>query len=159
MGIRYYKPTSPGRRNASVSDFSELTDKNKKPEKSLTEPITLVSGVTSVLLSLFQKVTEMSGKSTVAEVWLASMSLTTAAPMAAAPPGAAAALPARPLITEVSVAMTVTGPFDVTLAPPSMEGSTGCSMILAEADPATPELSVATTTPARRSKCCFDRRR
>jgi len=39
MGIRYYKPTSPGRRNASVSDFSELTDKNKKPEKSLTEPI------------------------------------------------------------------------------------------------------------------------
>jgi large subunit ribosomal protein L2 len=39
MGIRYYKPTSPGRRNASVSDFSELTDKNKKPEKSLTEPL------------------------------------------------------------------------------------------------------------------------
>src|SRR6478736_6433176 len=39
MGIRYYKPTSPGRRNASVSDFSELTDKNKKPEKSLTVPL------------------------------------------------------------------------------------------------------------------------
>ncbi len=39
MGIRVYKPTSPGRRNASVSDFSELTDKNKKPEKSLTEPL------------------------------------------------------------------------------------------------------------------------
>ena len=39
MGIRYYKPTSPGRRNASVSDFSELTDKNKKPEKSLTRPL------------------------------------------------------------------------------------------------------------------------
>ena len=39
MGIRTYKPTSPGRRNASVSDFSELTDKNKKPEKSLTEPL------------------------------------------------------------------------------------------------------------------------
>lgn len=38
MGIRYYKPTSAGRRFASVSDFSELTDKNKKPEKSLTEP-------------------------------------------------------------------------------------------------------------------------
>lgn len=38
MGIRYYKPTTAGRRNASVSDFSELTDKNKKPEKSLTEP-------------------------------------------------------------------------------------------------------------------------
>src|SRR5213080_3592211 len=39
MGIRYYKPTSPGRRNASVSDFAELTDKNKKPEKRLTEPL------------------------------------------------------------------------------------------------------------------------
>src|SRR5207247_10239178 len=39
MGIRYYKPTSPGRRNASVSDFAELTDKNKKPEKSRTEPL------------------------------------------------------------------------------------------------------------------------
>ncbi len=39
MGIRVYKPTSAGRRNASVSDFAELTDKNKKPEKSLTEPL------------------------------------------------------------------------------------------------------------------------
>src|SRR5205085_11428650 len=39
MGIRYYKPTSAGRRDASVSDFAELTDKNKKPEKSLTEPL------------------------------------------------------------------------------------------------------------------------
>ena len=39
MGIRFYKPTSPGRRFASVSDFSELTDKNKKPEKSLTAPL------------------------------------------------------------------------------------------------------------------------
>jgi large subunit ribosomal protein L2 len=44
MGIRYYKPTSPGRRNASVSDFSELTDKNKKPEKSLTEPLQKTGG-------------------------------------------------------------------------------------------------------------------
>lgn len=44
MGIKYYKPTSPGRRGASVSDFSELTDKNKKPEKSLTEPIKRGSG-------------------------------------------------------------------------------------------------------------------
>ncbi len=34
MGIRYYKPTSLRRWNASVSDFSELTDKNKKPEKA-----------------------------------------------------------------------------------------------------------------------------
>ena len=39
MGIRTYKPTSAGRRNSSVSDFAELTDKNKKPEKSLTEPL------------------------------------------------------------------------------------------------------------------------
>ena len=35
MGIRIYKRTSNGRRNSSVSDFSELTDKKKKPEKSL----------------------------------------------------------------------------------------------------------------------------
>lgn len=34
MGIRIYKPTSAGRRNASVSDFKELT-KDAKPEKSL----------------------------------------------------------------------------------------------------------------------------
>ncbi len=44
MGIRYYKPTSAGRRNASVSDFAELTDKNKKPEKSLTEPLRKTGG-------------------------------------------------------------------------------------------------------------------
>jgi large subunit ribosomal protein L2 len=44
MGIRYYKPTTPGRRSASVSDFSELTDKNKKPEKSLTEPLKKTGG-------------------------------------------------------------------------------------------------------------------
>jgi large subunit ribosomal protein L2 len=35
MGIRYYKPTSAGRRGASVSDFSEITDRKKRPEKSL----------------------------------------------------------------------------------------------------------------------------
>ena len=34
MGIRVYKPTTAGRRNSSVSDFSELTDKEKKPEKN-----------------------------------------------------------------------------------------------------------------------------
>lgn len=44
MGIRFYKPTSPGRRNASVSDFSDLTDKNKKPEKSLLLPMKKTSG-------------------------------------------------------------------------------------------------------------------
>jgi large subunit ribosomal protein L2 len=44
MGIRFYKPTSPGRRLASVSDFFELTDKNKKPEKSLTAPLKKTGG-------------------------------------------------------------------------------------------------------------------
>jgi large subunit ribosomal protein L2 len=44
MGIRVYKPTSPGRRNSSVSDFSDLTDKNKKPEKSLVVPLRKKSG-------------------------------------------------------------------------------------------------------------------
>src|SRR5438128_1336875 len=38
MGIRYYKPTTPGRRAGSVSDFSEITDRKKKPEKSLLKP-------------------------------------------------------------------------------------------------------------------------
>ena len=37
MGIRKYKPTSPGRRHATVSDFAELT-KGAKPEKSLLRP-------------------------------------------------------------------------------------------------------------------------
>ena len=34
MGIRKYKPTTPGRRGATVSDFAELTP-GAKPEKSL----------------------------------------------------------------------------------------------------------------------------
>src|SRR4051794_3451205 len=38
MGIRKYKPTTPGRRQGSVSDFAEITDRKKKPEKSLLEP-------------------------------------------------------------------------------------------------------------------------
>src|SRR5215831_1731511 len=38
MGIRYYKPVTPGRRQGSVSDFAEITDRKKKPEKSLLEP-------------------------------------------------------------------------------------------------------------------------
>ncbi len=37
MGIRVYKPTSAGRRNASVSDFAELTP-GYKPEKALLRP-------------------------------------------------------------------------------------------------------------------------
>ncbi|MBO51725.1 MAG: 50S ribosomal protein L2 [Planctomycetaceae bacterium] len=36
MGIRKYKPVTPGRRGATVSDFTELTDRRKKPERRLT---------------------------------------------------------------------------------------------------------------------------
>ena len=43
MGIRKYKPTSAGRRNASVSDFKELT-KGAKPEKSLMKPLRKTGG-------------------------------------------------------------------------------------------------------------------
>ena len=42
MGIRKYKPTSPGRRFGSVSDFAEITKKN--PEKSLLEPLKKTGG-------------------------------------------------------------------------------------------------------------------
>ena len=35
MGIRRYKPVTPGRRGATVSDFVEITDRKKKPEKTL----------------------------------------------------------------------------------------------------------------------------
>jgi len=38
MGIRTYKPTTPGRRQGSVSDFADITDRKKKPEKSLLKP-------------------------------------------------------------------------------------------------------------------------
>ncbi len=37
MGIKVYKPRSPGRRNMSGFDFSEIT--KSTPEKSLTEPL------------------------------------------------------------------------------------------------------------------------
>jgi large subunit ribosomal protein L2 len=37
MGIRKYKPITPGRRGATVSDFAEITDRKKRPEKSLTK--------------------------------------------------------------------------------------------------------------------------
>ena len=43
MGIREYKPTSAGRRNASVSDFADLTP-GVKPEKSLLRPMTKTGG-------------------------------------------------------------------------------------------------------------------
>ena len=38
MGLRRYKPTTPGRRGASVSDFAELTP-GYQPEKGLLRPI------------------------------------------------------------------------------------------------------------------------
>ncbi len=43
MGIRKYKPTTPGRRDATVSDFAELTP-GAKPEKSLLRPIIKTGG-------------------------------------------------------------------------------------------------------------------
>jgi large subunit ribosomal protein L2 len=43
MGIRQYKPTSAGRRGATVSDFAELT-KATKPEKSLLRPLRKTGG-------------------------------------------------------------------------------------------------------------------
>ncbi len=42
MGIRYYKPTTSGRRFGSVSDFSEIT--TTTPEKSLLMPLKKTGG-------------------------------------------------------------------------------------------------------------------
>ncbi|WP_297830385.1 50S ribosomal protein L2 [Thermomonas sp.] len=42
MPIKVYKPTSPGRRNSSVLDFSHLT--RKRPEKALVEKLPSRSG-------------------------------------------------------------------------------------------------------------------
>ncbi len=44
MGIIQRKPTSPGRRHAQVNDFAEISDKHKRPEKSLMERITRKGG-------------------------------------------------------------------------------------------------------------------
>lgn len=43
MGIRRYKPTTPGRRGASVSDFADLTP-GAKPAKALLQPKRGTSG-------------------------------------------------------------------------------------------------------------------
>lgn len=43
MGIRHYKPTTPGRRGATVSDFKDLTP-GYEVEKSLLRPITRTGG-------------------------------------------------------------------------------------------------------------------
>ena len=42
MGIRKYKPTTPGRRGSSVSDFAEVT--RSTPEKSLLRPLPKTGG-------------------------------------------------------------------------------------------------------------------
>lgn len=42
MGIKQYKPTSPGRRFQTVSDFKEIT--RSTPEKSLVEPLPKKAG-------------------------------------------------------------------------------------------------------------------
>ncbi len=42
MGVKQYKPTSPGRRFQTVSDFAEIT--RKTPEKSLLEPLPQKAG-------------------------------------------------------------------------------------------------------------------
>ena len=42
MAIRKYKPTTPGRRASSVSEFEEIT--RSTPEKSLLRPLTKTGG-------------------------------------------------------------------------------------------------------------------
>jgi large subunit ribosomal protein L2 len=42
MALRKYKPTTPGRREASVSDFTEIT--RSRPERSLTQKVTRKAG-------------------------------------------------------------------------------------------------------------------
>jgi len=42
MGLKIYKPTSPGRRSGTGPDFSEIT--KTKPEKSLLEPLRKTGG-------------------------------------------------------------------------------------------------------------------
>ena len=42
MGIRKYKPTTPGRRGSSVADFVEIT--RSEPEKSLLRPLSKTGG-------------------------------------------------------------------------------------------------------------------
>jgi len=44
MSIKKYKPTSAGRRQSSVNDYSELTDKRRRPTKALLEPLHKTGG-------------------------------------------------------------------------------------------------------------------
>lgn len=44
MGVRMYSKTTPGRRNSGVNDFAELTDKSRRPVKSLVRPLPKTGG-------------------------------------------------------------------------------------------------------------------
>lgn len=44
MGVKTYSRTTPGRRSASVNDFFELTDKRRRPPKSLCRPMVKTGG-------------------------------------------------------------------------------------------------------------------
>lgn len=44
MGIRTYKPTSPGRRVSTVNDFAELTSRDSRPQKSLVQRLSRCGG-------------------------------------------------------------------------------------------------------------------
>ncbi len=44
MGVKQYKPTSAGRRAASVNDYAELTDRKSRPVKALTERLARKGG-------------------------------------------------------------------------------------------------------------------
>src|SRR5512139_417559 len=46
MGIKIYRPTSPGRRGMSVSDFEEIT--RSTPERSLLRPVQSLAGRNNV---------------------------------------------------------------------------------------------------------------
>src|SRR5512136_3417783 len=46
MGIKIYRPTSPGRRGMSVSDFEEIT--RSTPERSLVRPVLKQAGRNNV---------------------------------------------------------------------------------------------------------------
>ncbi len=44
MGVKTYNKTTPGRRNASVNDYRELTSRKSRPVKSLTRPLSKTGG-------------------------------------------------------------------------------------------------------------------
>ena len=44
MGVKIYRPTSAGRRQSSVNDRAELTDKKRPPTKALLEPLQKTGG-------------------------------------------------------------------------------------------------------------------